>query len=270
MNTAPTVPSESTHRPTPASKTVSSQRCRCAHEHAILLHNTPSHEAHPSQRIAIVWTPMSSSVLRKGRSNMEKSSHTNSTLHSYCCLQSHTVPYRIQSSQQSPNTRIVRTVTVSIAMDCITAFHSRMNNTRFSLGTPANTIPSFSFNLILQLHSAMISIHSKPRKDDTTQQRESTPLPRPLYNSYSTSHTHQQPNRRRNRFLILSCSGIGSFQAIITIAQNQHKPASSQAIQHTFIPMNSYPTQSLHLEDDHQSSLKLAPQRKQRLPTHPS
>ena len=48
MNTAPTVPSESTHRPTPASKTVSSQRCRCAHEHAILLHNTPSHEAHPS------------------------------------------------------------------------------------------------------------------------------------------------------------------------------------------------------------------------------
>ena len=268
MNTAPTVHSENTHRITPTSKVLSSQHHRCAHEHALLLHNTPSHEAHPSQRIAIVWTPMSSSVLRKGRSNMEKSSHTNSTLHSYCCLQSHTVPYRIAPSQQSPNTRIVRTVTVSIAMDCITAFHSRMNNTRFSLGTPAITIPSFSFNLILQLHSAMISIHSKPRKDDTTQQRESTPLPRRFYNCWNTSHTHQHANRRRNRFLTIPCSGVGSFQTIITITQNPHKPSSSQPIEEEIIPTNPYPTQSLHFRDDHQSSPTLAPQRKQRLPSH--
>ena len=155
-------------------------------------------------------------------------------------------------------------------MDCITAFHSRMNNTRFSLGTPAITIPSFSFNLILQLHSVMISIHSQPRKDDTTQQRESTSLPRPLYNCCNTSHTHQHANRRRNRFLTILCSGVGSFQTIITITQNPHKPASSQAIQYTFIPMNSYPTHSLHFRDDRPSSPTLAPQRKQRLPTHPS
>ena len=152
----------------------------------------------------------------------------------------------------------------------ITALHSRMKNTRFSLGTPAITIPSFSFNLILQLHSAMISIHSKPRKDDTTQQRESTPLLRPLYNSYNTSCTHQHANRRRNRFLSIPCSVIGSFQAIITITQNQHKSSSSQAINHTFILTNPYPTHSIHLEDDRPSSLKLAPQRKQRLPSHSS
>ena len=145
-----------------------------------------------------------------------------------------------------------------------------MKNTRFSLQTPVITIPSFSFNLILQLHSAIISIHSKPTKNDTTLQRDSTPLPRHPYNSYNTSHTHQQPNRRRNRFLTIPCSGIGSFQVIITITQNPHKPSSSQAIKHIFIPTNPYPTQSLHLEDDHQSSLKLAPQRKQRLPTHSS
>ena len=108
----------------------------------------------------------------------------------------------------------------------ITALHFRMNYTRFSLQTPVITIPSFSFNRIFQLHSAIISIHSQPTKNDTTPQRESTSLPRPLYNSYNTSHTHQQPNRRRNRFLIPSCSGIGSFQTIITITQKQHKPAS--------------------------------------------
>ena len=145
-----------------------------------------------------------------------------------------------------------------------------MNYTRFSSQAPAITIPSFSFNRILHLHSVVISIHSKPTKNDTTPQRDSTPLPRRLYNSYNTSCTHQHANRRRNRFLILSCSGIGSFQAIITIAQIQHKPASSQAIQYTFIPMNSYPTHSLHFRDDRPSSPTLAPQRKQRLPTHPS
>ena len=108
----------------------------------------------------------------------------------------------------------------------ITALHSRIKNTRFSSQTPAITIPSFSFNLILQLHSVMISIHSKPRKDDTTQQRESTPLPRRFYNCCNTSHTHQHANRRRNRFLTIPCSGVGSFQTIITITQKQHKPAS--------------------------------------------
>lgn len=145
-----------------------------------------------------------------------------------------------------------------------------MNYTRFSLQTPVITIPSFSFNRIFQLHSAIISIHSQPTKNDTTPQRESTSLPRPLYNSYNTSHTHQQPNRRRNRFLILSCSGIGSFQTIITITQKQHKPSSSQPIEEEIIPTNPYPTQSLHLKDDRPSSPKRAPQRKQRLPTHPS
>ena len=155
-------------------------------------------------------------------------------------------------------------------MDCITAFHSRMNNTRFSLGTPAITIPSFSFNLILQLHSVMISIHSKPRKDDTTQQRESTPLPRRFYNCWNTSHTHQHANRRRNRFLTILCSGVGSFQTIITITQNPHKPASSHPIEEEIIPTNPYPTHSLHFRDDRPSSPKRAPQRKHRLPTHPS
>ena len=145
-----------------------------------------------------------------------------------------------------------------------------MNSTRFSLQTPVITIPSFSFNRIFQLHSAIISIHSQPTKNDTTPQRESTPLPRPLYNSYSTSHTHQQPNRRRNRFLSIPCSGIGSFQAIITITQNQLNPVSSQAINHTFISTNPYPTHSIHLEDDRPSSPKLAPQRKQCLPSHSS
>ena len=143
-----------------------------------------------------------------------------------------------------------------------------MKNTRFSLQTPVITISSFSFNRFLQLHSAIISIHSQPTKNDTTPQRESTSLPRPLYNSYNTSHTHQHANRRRNRFLTIPCSVIGSFQAIITIAQNQHKPASSQAIQYTFIPMNSYPTHSLHFRDDRPSLPTLAPQRKQRLPSH--
>ena len=145
-----------------------------------------------------------------------------------------------------------------------------MNSTRFSLQTPVITISSFSFNRILHLHSVVISIHSKPTKNDTTPQRDSTPLPRRFYNCCNTSHTHQHANRRRNRFLTILCSGVGSFQTIITITQKQHKPASSQAINHIFISTNPYPTQSLHLEDDHQSSLKLAPQRKQRLPTHPS
>ena len=145
-----------------------------------------------------------------------------------------------------------------------------MKNTRFSSQTPVITILSFSFNHILQLHSAIISIHSQPTKNDTTPQRDSTPLLRPLYNSYNTSCTHQHANRRRNRFLILSCSGIGSFQTIITITQKQHKPASSQAIQHTFIPIYSYLTHSIHLGDDRPSSPTLAPQRKQRLPTQPS
>ena len=145
-----------------------------------------------------------------------------------------------------------------------------MKNTRFSPQTPVITISSFSFNLILQLHSAIISIHSQPRKNDTTLQRDSTPLPRPLYNSYNTSHTHQQPNRRRNRFLTIPCSVIGSFQTIITITLNQHKPVSSQPINHTFISTNPYPTHSLHLKDDRPSSPTLPPQRKQRLPTHPS
>lgn len=82
MNTAPTVPSENTHRATPASKTVSSQRCRCAHEHAILLHNTPSHEAHPSQRLATIWSPVSSSSSHNRRSTIEKYPNTHPTLHS--------------------------------------------------------------------------------------------------------------------------------------------------------------------------------------------
>ena len=145
-----------------------------------------------------------------------------------------------------------------------------MKNTRFSLQSPATTIPFFFFNHTTALHSVIISIHSKPTKDDTTPQRDSTPFPRRLYNSYNTSHTHQQPNRRRNRFLTIPCSVIGSFQAIITITQNQLNPASSQPIKHTFILTNSYPTHSIHLEDDRPSSPKLAPQRKQRLPTQPS
>ena len=116
-----------------------------------------------------------------------------------------------------------------------------MNYTRFSLQTPVITIPSFSFNRIFQLHSAIISIHSQPTKNDTTPQRESTSLPRPLYNCCNTSHTHQQPNRRRNRFLILSCSGIGSFQTIITITQNNinqphSKPSNTHSLLQTPIP----------------------------------
>ena len=152
----------------------------------------------------------------------------------------------------------------------ITALHCRLNSTRFSLQTPVITIPSFSFNYETTLHSAIISIHSQPTKNDTTQQRESTPLLRPLYNSYNTPHTHQHSNRRRNRFLFIPCAVVGSFQTIITITQNQHNPSSSRAFTHTFIPTHSYPTQSLRLEETRPSSPKLAPQRKQRLPTHPS
>ena len=176
---------ENTHRITPTSKVLSSQHHRCAHEHALLLHNTPSHEAHPSQRIAIVWTPMFLFVAQSTINHGEVPLHP---LHTALVLLS-PITYR---AVQNPVFPPIAEHTHSPNLTCldydgeITALHSRIKNTRFSSQAPAITIPSFSFNRILHLHSVVISIHSKPTKNDTTPQRDSTPLPRRLYNSYNT------------------------------------------------------------------------------------